>query len=64
MLDIYFVARKTLNCLRCGPSGPYIDGFAMTLKKDRYSCSTAVRYLRSAAHLGHFFETAGATPVP
>lgn len=61
MLESYFVAPKTLLRLRAGPSGPHIDGFANSLEQDGFSHATAVRYLRAAAHLGHFQEQHGST---
>ena len=54
MLETYFSAPKMLGHLRSGPSGPSLDGFAAILKREGYSPATAVRYLRAAAHLGHF----------
>ncbi len=54
MLETYFVAPKTLRRLRSGPSRPYIDGFAECLQHEQYTHATAIRYLRAAAHLGHF----------
>ena len=61
MLESYFSASKTLARLRSGPSGPYIDGFAACLAEAGYSSSSAVRYLRVAAHLGHFLDDQGMT---
>ena len=61
MLETYFSAPKTLKRLRTGPSAPYIDGFAAWLKETGYSPASAVRYLRAAAHLGHFLDTRGMT---
>lgn len=61
MLETYFSAPKMLEHLRCGPSGPYLDGFAALLERDGYSPATAVRYLRAAAHLGHFAHEQGGT---
>ncbi len=61
MLDQYFSAPKTLARLRAGLSGPYIDGFADALEQDGYSQGSAVRYLRAAAHLGHFLQGNGGT---
>ena len=61
MLETYFVAPKALRRLRTGPSGPYIDGFASSLEQDGFSHACAVRYLRAAAHLGHFLEQQGRT---
>lgn len=58
MLENFFCAPKTLRRLRTGPSGPYIDGFAAELSRAGYSATTAVRYLRAAAHLGHFVHRA------
>lgn len=58
MLENFFCAPKTLRRLRTGPSGPYIDGFAAELSRVGYSGATAVRYLRAAAHVGHFVDRA------
>ena len=62
MLDIYFAAPKMLMHLRTGPSGPYLDGFAVALDRQGYSADTAVRYLRAAAHLGHVVARGGTIP--
>lgn len=59
MLETYFSAPKTLKRLRTGPSAPYIDGFATVLEETGYSPASAVRYLRVAAHLGHFLHSRG-----
>lgn len=56
MLETHFVAPKTLQWLRLGLSGTYIDGFARWLDQAGYSHATVLRYLRAAAHLGHFLE--------
>ena len=56
MLETYFSARKTLARLRTGLSGSHIDGFADALEQDGYSHTSAVRYLRAAAHVGHFLQ--------
>lgn len=56
MLETYFSAEKTLARLRTGPSGPHIDGFADALEQEGYSPASAVRYLRAAAHFGHFLH--------
>jgi site-specific recombinase XerD len=61
MLETYFGAPKTLRRLRAGPSGPYIDGFAASLERNGYSHSTAILYLRAAAHLSHFVQRQGGT---
>ena len=57
MLEFFFEARFTLNRLRSGPSGPFIDCFAGTLKTAGYSWWTARVFLRAAAHFGRFAET-------
>ena len=54
MLETYFSAPKMLGHLRSGPSGPHLDGFAALLEERGYRPASAVRYLRAAAHLGHF----------
>lgn len=61
MLETYFSAPKMLGHLRSGPSGPYLDAFADLLERDGYCPATAVRYLRAAAHLGHFLHEQGGT---
>ena len=62
MLETYFSASKMRAHLRSGPSGPYLDGFAVALERQGYSAGTAVRYLRAAAHLGHVMARQGAMP--
>ena len=62
MLETYFSASKLLGHLRNGPSGPYLDGFAVTLERQGYSADTAVRYLRAAAHFGHVMARQGVLP--
>jgi hypothetical protein len=62
MLETYFSALKMLGHLRRGPSGPYLDGFAAALERQGYSASTALRYLRAAAHLGHVVARQGVMP--
>ncbi len=57
MLDIYFEAPFTLERLRSGQFGKYIDGFSQELSNEQYSRQTARRYLRSGAHFGRFLET-------
>ncbi len=59
MLETFFVTPCTLERLRAGPAGPYMDGFAGRLKDEGYGRSTAGRYLRAAAHLGRFGEARG-----
>lgn len=63
MLERFYSAPKTLARLRTGPSGSYIDGFAEYLAEAGYSSSSAVRYLRVAAHLGHYLDSQGKTFV-
>jgi site-specific recombinase XerD len=62
MLETYFSASRMLGHLRGGPSGPYLDGFAAALERQRYGTDTAVRYLRAAAHLGHIAGRQGVLP--
>ena len=59
MLETYFSAPKTLRRLRGGISGPHIDGFADDLERKGYAPASAVRYIRSAAHLGCFVQQKG-----
>ena len=59
MLERYFSAPKTLRRLRSGISGPHIDAFAHDLERDGYAPSSAVRYIRAAAHLGCFVQRRG-----
>jgi site-specific recombinase XerD len=59
MLETYFSAPKTLFRLRSGISGPHIDAFADDLERDGYAPSSAVRYIRAAAHLCYFVQRRG-----
>ena len=59
MLEKYFSAPKTLQRLRGGISGPYVDAFADGLNRDGYAPASAVRYIRAAAHLGRFVQRRG-----
>ena len=59
MLETYFSAPKTLRRLRSGISGPHVDAFAHDLERDGYAPSSAVRYIRAAAHLGCFVQRRG-----
>ncbi len=59
-METYFSASKMLGHLRSGPSGPYLDDFAAALERHGYSATTAVGYLRAAAHLGHVMAERGA----
>ncbi|MFZ1940007.1 MAG: tyrosine-type recombinase/integrase [Terracidiphilus sp.] len=61
MIEKYFSASKALARLRAGISGPHIDDFAGALEKQGYAHSTAIRYLRAAAHLGCFVQRKGCT---
>ena len=61
MLETYFLAPKMLAHLRNGRSGSFIDGFAQSLERSGYRPAIAVRYLRAAAHLGHFVCEQGGT---
>jgi site-specific recombinase XerD len=59
MLEKYFSAPKTLRRLRAGISGPHIDTFADELEREGYAPTSAVRYIRAAAHLGCFVQRKG-----
>src|ERR1700746_804701 len=59
MLEKFFSAHKTSRRLRGGISGPHMDAFADDLERDGYAPSSAVRYIRAAAHLGYFVQRRG-----
>ena len=59
MLENYFSAPKTLRRFRGGITGPHIDAFADDLERHGYAPSSAVRYIRAAAHLGCFVQRRG-----
>ena len=59
MLEKYLSAPKTLRRLRAGISGPHVDAFADDLERDGYAPTSAVRYIRAAAHLGCFVQRKG-----
>ena len=63
MLEAYFESPFTLDRLRKGPSGAWLDGFAEALQQDGYSWWTARCYLRSADHLGHFLQLQGTQTI-
>jgi site-specific recombinase XerD len=54
MIEQYFSAPKTLQRLRSGPCGAYLDGFVESLLRDGYPPTTIRRSLRAATHLGVF----------
>jgi hypothetical protein len=60
VIEKYFSAPKTLERLRSSLSGPHIDGFADALEQQGYKPTSAVRYLRAAAHLGCYVQRQGA----
>ena len=57
MLATYFKHPHTLQQLRSGPAGPYLDGFADLLHAEGFSWWTARRHLAGAAHLGVWTNT-------
>ena len=59
MLESYFKAPFTVNRLRAGPAGKYVDGFVERLEREGYSWWTARRYVRCATHLGCFLDARG-----
>jgi len=54
MLKDYFRSPRTLNRLRSGPAGPFIEGFAEELKAAGYSRITVRAHLGTSAHLCHW----------
>ena len=56
MLEVYFESPFTLNTLRNGPCGAWLDGFAAALQEHGYTWWTGRHYLRAAHHLGHFLK--------
>ena len=59
MLEKFFSAPKTLQRFRRGISGPHVDTFAHDLERAGYAPTSAVRYIRAAAHIGCFVERKG-----
>lgn len=59
MMKKYFRAPQTIERLRIGLSGPFMDGFAQHLEAEGYATVTARGYLRAANHLGHYLKTQG-----
>ncbi len=51
MLERYFKQPRTLHCLRSGPAGPFLDGFAESMCAGGYSSKTSASYLSAADHL-------------
>src|SRR5262245_34683504 len=61
MLTDYFRSPRTLNRLRSGPLGSYIEGFAEELKAAGYSRITVRAHLGVSSHLCHWAGTKGLT---
>ncbi len=59
MLEFYFENPITLNRLRLGPSGRFIDSFSGCLKIAGYSWWTARVFLRAADHIGRYAAAQG-----
>ena len=59
MLEKYFESKFTLNQLRSGSGGQWLEGFAGSLLVDGYSWWTARAYLRAAHHFDHFLTSKG-----
>ena len=62
MLTIFFKSPFTLERMRSGPSGPYLDGFAHKLHLEGDSQAAAQRLLRAAAPLD-VWGTANDQPI-
>jgi site-specific recombinase XerD len=50
---------STLQRLRGGPAGPFLDGFAKSLRAQGYGSDTRGSYLHAAAHLGEWTARGG-----
>lgn len=50
---------STLDRLRGGPAGPFLDGFVATLLDDGYAAETAARFLSAADHVGRWSAQRG-----
>jgi len=59
MLEFYFENPITMERLREGPSGQFIDCFSGGLKTVGYSWWTARVFLRAADHIGRYAESQG-----
>lgn len=59
MLEIYFKDPRTLDRLRSGSAGPFLDGFAAVLHECGYRGECGALHLRGAAHLGRWAEDLG-----
>ncbi len=61
MLRTYFEHPFTLNKLRSGPAGPYLDDFASQLTQKGYSRDVICRHLRAVGHLSVWAQASGLT---
>ncbi len=52
MMETYFKAPYAVARSRPGPTGPFLDGFADSLRTRGYADRTTRGHLRAAAHLG------------
>ena len=59
MIEEYFSAPKTIRRLRAGLSGPFMDGFADSLRQQGYSPASAIRSLHAASHIGYLVQRRG-----
>lgn len=59
MIERCFKNRSTVQRLRGGAAGPYLDGFAESVCAVGYSSETSGSYLQAADHLGRWAERHG-----
>jgi site-specific recombinase XerD len=63
MLERYFKNPCTLQRLRSGPAGPFLDGFAESMCTGGCSSKTSASYLCAADHLGRWATRRGVAIV-
>jgi site-specific recombinase XerD len=59
LLERSFANPLTLQQLRDGPAGPFLDGFADALSAEGYAAETTVRYVWASVHLADWAARCG-----
>lgn len=64
MLEYFYKSRRTLVHFRRGPLGPFLDGFAASLKKQGFSSHHACHILGKCCQFNDFLIERGITFGP
>ena len=59
MIDRFFRSKKTLERLRSGPAGPYLDDLTEALQQERYRMRVVRYYVKAADSFGRWLNARG-----